>query len=289
MTKRKRKESKTTDPVVRRLRELAREMPELEEACRVFGAILTLLRDTGIGASAVPLSAPQIRERMGQGLSLLPGLDLEVDTDSVRDLMIRLARAVDDAGIGGAAAVARAIEEGALDVSAILPHVASGAKEEVAAVAAKAGLDGGLVQTLAENAFKPALIAWRRFLEPLMEGVPWSSGACPVCGAVATLAEFQGLSQEKHLRCGMCGADWRFPRNRCAYCGDTDQAKQGILREEGRGEAAGAETCDACKGYLKAITSFEPAPVEMIAVNDLATVRLDFLAQRRGYRRGEIR
>jgi formate dehydrogenase maturation protein FdhE len=43
------------------------------------------------------------------------------------------------------------------------------------------------------------------------------------------------------------------------------------------------EVCDACKGYVKVIASFSPMPVEMITIEDLATVHLDALAQGQGY------
>jgi formate dehydrogenase maturation protein FdhE len=43
--------------------------------------------------------------------------------------------------------------------------------------------------------------------------------------------------------------------------------------------------CDNCHGYLKVITSFGPTPPEMLIVEDLATLHLDYIAQERGYER----
>jgi FdhE protein len=43
------------------------------------------------------------------------------------------------------------------------------------------------------------------------------------------------------------------------------------------------EVCDSCSGYLKVIATFDPTPPEMLAVADLATLHLDYIAQERGY------
>jgi FdhE protein len=45
------------------------------------------------------------------------------------------------------------------------------------------------------------------------------------------------------------------------------------------------EICDNCHGYLKVIAAFSPTPVEMLAVEDLATLHLDYIAHARGYAR----
>lgn len=43
------------------------------------------------------------------------------------------------------------------------------------------------------------------------------------------------------------------------------------------------EVCEKCCGYLKVVVSFSPLPPEMLFVEDLATVQLDYIAQWRGY------
>jgi len=45
------------------------------------------------------------------------------------------------------------------------------------------------------------------------------------------------------------------------------------------------EVCDKCNGYLKVVSSFAPSPPEMLPVEDLATLHLDYIAQERGYAR----
>lgn len=46
------------------------------------------------------------------------------------------------------------------------------------------------------------------------------------------------------------------------------------------------EVCDKCHDYLKVIAAFHPTPPEMLPVEDLATLHLDYIARERGYGRG---
>jgi FdhE protein len=141
---------------------------------------------------------------------------------------------------------------------------------------------------LSQNALKPALCAWCRQLTPLSGGIPWHKGTCCVCGAAATLGELQENDQVKHLRCGSCGADWQFRRLQCMYCGNEDHKTQHYLHAESHRERMRVKVCDACKGYLKVIAAFTPRPPEMLPAEDLATLHLDYIAQKHGYMRGAV-
>ena len=146
-----------------------------------------------------------------------------------------------------------------------------------------------LLWMLAQYALKPALHAWRRQLAPLAEGIEWEEGYCFICGAEATLGELRENGQVMYLRCGQCGADWPFRRLRCIYCGNEDNGTLSCLYSEDQREKMRVEACDRCRGYLKVITSFSPTPPEMLPVEDIATLHLDYIAQERGYERGRGR
>jgi len=296
------------DPIAQRLCALAHESPDLKAAAQLYEAILPLLRDADLHCAPVSLTRDQIREKLDRGVPLLHDLDLELDREAVRDLMLRLARAV--AAIGekspwhtlrlpwcrapqetdtAAGCIRLAIEENRLDLGALLPLITANERVVVTAAAQDLRLDPDLVWTLAQNALKPALRAWCRQLTPLAGDMPWNKGACYVCGAVATLGELQENDQVKHLRCGQCGADWPFRRLQCMYCGNEDQKTLGCLYEEGRHEEKRVEVCDQCKGYLKVIPAFAPTAAELLTVEDLATLRLDYIAQERGYARAAVK
>ncbi len=297
------KSAKTEDPVISRLRSIARESPDLKDAAALYEAIVPILRNADLHPAPLSLSPERVREKMENGETLLQGLNLEIDIVAAGTLMIDLAAAVEAAvqpgrqyapglqwlssllhNSGTAAHRIRAVlEAGTLDPGALLPSVAHGDAESVASAAGRLGLDPGLLLTLAQNALKPALRAWCRQVAPAAAGIPWLRGTCFVCGARAALAELQDNDQVKHLRCGSCGADWQGRRLQCMFCGNDDHRTLHYLYADNDRERVHGETCDRCRGYLKVIASFTPNPPEMIPVEDLATLHLDYAAGERGY------
>jgi FdhE protein len=296
------------DPIVQRLRELVRESPELKDAAHVYEAILPFLHNADLRVGTVALTSAQARDKLEKGQPLLSGLELDLDVEAVRELMIELAAAVETATkmhrpqrirlpwmvssrepVSDASRIGLALEENRLDTGALLPSVAAGDNGPVRSLAKDLKLDPGLLLTLAQNALKPALREWCRQLTPLASGVPWNKGVCFVCGAAPTLAELQGNDQAKHLRCGSCGADWQSPRVQCVHCGNEDHTTLRYLYDERNREKTRIEVCDRCRGYLKVISSFAPTPADMLAIEDLATLPLDYIAEERGYVRQAVR
>jgi hypothetical protein len=288
-----------TDPLIQRLRQLALTSPALAATAHQYENLLPRLRDADIQAAPILLSTEQIQEKLQQGIPLLFDMDLDIDVASARELMIRLA----DAGSGKSSRfslrlpwtshvpddhentlkIRTALEENKLDAGLLLSLTAAGEHNSVFAEADKHGLDPELLLALAQNALKPAFRSWCRQLSPLAAGVSWHKNICFVCGAPAMLAELQGNDQGKHLRCGACGADWQVRRMQCAACGNEDHKTQHYLYAEDQRDTMRIEVCDACKGYVKVIASFSPMPVELITIEDLATVHLDALAREKGY------
>ena len=83
--------------------------------------------------------------------------------------------------------------------------------------------------------------------------------------------------------------DWAFQRMKCVYSGHEDHRTLGYLFVEGRREKMWAEVYEQCRGYLKVIPSFTANSATILAVEDLATVHLDYIAHGHGYRRVEVR
>lgn len=319
------KPTDTLDPVAQRLHALAKSSPDLKDAAQLYAVMLPLLRAADLHPSPVSMTAEEVRAKLADGLPLLHDLELDLDYDAACDLMVQLARAIeqlpvedkrdrralpwrrgkapdaaalydyarvgDSAALRAAAArqIRLALEQGKLDPRALLPHVAAGEEAYAAALVQSLQLDAGLAWTLARNALRPAWQAWYRQLAPLMQGVEWRRGYCPVCGSAATFGELQDNDQVKHLRCSQCGADWLFPRMQCMYCGNEDHKTQSYFYPDGEREQHRIEVCDQCGGYLKVSAAFSPTPVELLPVEDLATVHLDYIAQERGYARVQVR
>ncbi|HEY9429642.1 MAG TPA: formate dehydrogenase accessory protein FdhE [Gemmatimonadaceae bacterium] len=154
----------------------------------------------------------------------------------------------------------------------------------VARIAERVGASHDSLTVIAQLCAMPLLHAAARKLDP---GVPavWQRGYCPVCGAWPSLVEMRGIERERRLRCGCCAADWRLPVLRCAFCGELDHHLLGSLIQEGDEQRRRVETCESCHGYLKVVTTLGALPTRTLALQDLATVPLDLVAQERGYER----
>ncbi len=291
------------DPIVLRLRELRHQRPELIELACVYEAILPIVRDADLPVSEIPLSREQALEKMANGLPLLSGVDLAVDVDAVRQLMIKLAGAMENvrgndqpfmfrlpwfssapASDSAVHRIRRSLEQNTLNVGELLVHTAGGDDSAIRSEVSRLDLDRDLLRTITQHALKPALRVWSRQFASLGAGATWTKDLCFVCGANAALAELQGNDQEKHARCGSCGSDWTLPRLQCALCGNTDYRTVTHVYAGDKRERMHLEACDKCRGYLKVIAAFSPTPAEMLAVEDLATLHLDYIAQERGYR-----
>lgn len=237
------------DPLRARLRSLAAGAPELSAAAAVYGEVLPRVRDADLRAAPLALSRDAAEETLSRGRPLLgdplPGYDAGAAARLLSDLEAVLA----GAGAGGASS----------------PE---------------------LLETLSKYSMRPAFRRWGADATVLFpEGPRWERGACWVCGDPALLAELRGNVQARHLRCGRCGASWGYPRLACVHCGSEERAARGVLLPEGGPGTARVETCDVCRGYLKAVITHDPVPPDLLAVVDLETVPLDFLARARGYER----
>lgn len=274
------------DPLERRLLALVREWPDLRDAAEAYRVTLPVLRDADPIAAPVAMNEEQARRKLSRGEPLLRDFAPPFDQSASRELLLRLARSLSEAGVEGMYRIRRAIEEDRLNPADLLRHAMGGDHPFVVRCAEAQGLAPSLLWTLAQSALKPALRAWCRELAPLARGAgEWEKANCYVCGAPACLGELQGNDQAGHLRCGRCGADWPIRRLRCVYCGNEDTASLGILYPENRRDKIRVEVCDACRGYLKVVTTFSPASPEELTIEDLSTLYLDEYAQKRGYLR----
>jgi FdhE protein len=244
----------------------------VEPAWRPWLALLGIALDEAQDpAWATVASAPDAPE---PGAPLLHRATLRLDARRAGDLVGRLA---DAAGI-----VARE----ALDPTSCIRAAIVRDDAALARQAEHAGVPVDVVAVLAQLAAVPALHAAARALGARVSPA-WQRGYCPVCGAWPSLVETRGIARERRLRCGGCNADWPLPVLHCAFCDELDHRKLGSLIPEGEEQQRRIETCESCHGYLKAITTLGALSARQLAMQDLATVPLDLIAQDRGYARPE--
>jgi FdhE protein len=269
-----------------RLKSIADSIPDIAQTARLYGAILPILRNEELPVLSTDVSHDEVRTRLEKGLPILEGIELEVDIQQVTGLLAKLAAAAEKAGARVSAAKVRLLldEERDVDVSATFQAILTHDDELLGDRLERMRLDSDLCGFLAQTALKPLLRAWCRHIAPLAADVKWGRGTCFVCGSTPLFAELQGNDQERHLRCGLCGADWRVARLSCPHCGNEDHRSLKVFFQNDHGEPR-IEACDRCMTYMKVIPAFSPTQVDLMPVEDLATVRLDTIAQELGYRR----
>jgi hypothetical protein len=301
------------DPIVCRLNSVADNHVDLRAAVRLYEVILPLVRDADYPDITIQIALEEMHSCQDAGIPIISSIGLEVDPIACEKLFVELARVVEDLSVpekdslwklwhwapdfsntknqaecrilsANAARIRMAVEGRHLELNTVLGCVINGDSQELEKLAEKYELDSGLLSLLGKNVLKPALSGYRKEICRKLTPLHWDKGYCFVCGSIPIFGELQDNEQSKHLRCDQCGADWHFNRLECLYCGNMDDNSQHMYYEEGCGSPR-IDACDVCRGYIKIIASFTPTPPELLLVEDLATLNLDFIAQQRGYAR----
>jgi len=241
------------------------------------------------GDRAWRLAVPEAPAPPDAAAPLLAGATLTPDARLVRRWARRLLETAAAAG-GAAAALAGAARAGDDALAELLESGLAQDAARMSALAVRLGVEPAALAAVAFVAPAPLLRAcaerWRDRLP-----AAWNHGYCPLCGAWPALAEARGLERARRLRCGRCAADWPIAWLRCAYCGMDDHTQlaglvaTGSLKTTDPASRVTIDTCGACRGYLKTVTTLGPTPADELGLLDLATVELDVAALEQGYRR----
>jgi FdhE protein len=310
------------EAIGKRLDRLAAQKPELAEPIAFYRAALPLLQAAQTDIEPFSLPAHVAQQKIDAGLPVLLGEALPLDPDATQALFIRLCQIMEEIGLpaakkrngwpfqfmrrdqspdpaqlleqahaGNGAAlrataagqIRRAVEQDQLDLMAIWSALAAGDLQMIDRAARELKVDSELLRTTAQNSLKPAFQVWAQGFKEKVDLDHWRRGPCPICGSRPTLSEIQGKENARHLRCGMCGADWYYPRLQCAFCHNRDHRRLGQLTVDGEAEKYNVQLCEVCRDYLKTVITFEPTPAELLPIEDLATLHLDMIAAERNY------
>jgi FdhE protein len=266
------------------LEQLARQQPVLAGPVAVFRDILPVLFEDSRRDSIPSLTPENASAKLAAGVPLLRNESLLPESRSLHRRWQRVCAAVRQHQGGDAApALEQAVRQGKLDPLDLVRDVLAGNADALHARVDALGLDAGLAGTVLRFSLFPVLAKVNTSLAPLREGIRWERGFCPTCGSWPLLGEFRGLEQVRFLRCGLCAAEWEFPRLCCPFCGTEDHEVLGYLHVEGEEGRQRAAACDACRGYVKMVTTLSPLGAAELLVQDVATMHLDLIAAEKGY------
>lgn len=261
------------------LRSLAGSAPEWRSWLRLLDETLRAIENP-----AWERYAPETDDRREPDAPLLHGASAPVDPQLAGEWVRRLLSVASAEGSPGAGQLHAAARSGELDALELIGASSSQDEPRLAALAMSAGAGSAVLGPLAGLAAAPLLQAFGRHLAGAVSS-HWSNSYCPICGAWPTMAELRGLDRARRMRCSRCSGDWSLPSLHCPFCDNKHFRQLGSLVPDGDAESRKVDTCDACKGYMKAVTTFAPWRGYRVALEDLATVDLDIAAIDRGYAR----
>jgi FdhE protein len=267
-------------PWLSRISELRDKSPELAP---FLGAMRVAL-----GAAELPLwkfDPSCLAPSRPAGAPLLTDASLSVERSFVRELFDALVAALGEGkGAELRASLAKAVRAPAFAAVELLEAAIDHDKPRIEQMANELHTEPQALAALAQLGSTSLLHAARGALAP--DPFEESAGGCPFCGAHPTLAEVRGLERVKRLRCGRCGADFGSPTLSCAYCGERDHHKLGMLLPEGAAEQQSTvDVCASCGGYLKVRRTLLAIAPGCVPLEDLASVELDLAALSRGHSR----
>ncbi|MGG0718988.1 formate dehydrogenase accessory protein FdhE [Robertmurraya massiliosenegalensis] len=133
---------------------------------------------------------------------------------------------------------------------------------------------------VAEHAIRPYLQKAAAEVKEELKNVD-VSGGCPACGEAPRLAIINKKGK-KEVTCPRCQFAWEVKKIKCAHCGSEEPGKLEILKVE-KDDSAEVHVCHECKGYTKVIDVRKKIKKESIALLDIKSIHLDFIAQENGY------
>lgn len=247
-------------------------------------------------AQAFPLPREHLVVRIREGVPLLHDQPVSLDVHFAADLFSRLVNALQDRQNDDLQtrldALVEATTGGRIDPERLFGEAFVQHQDHLAEIAIQAAVDPELLLTIAGQSVAPLLRAYAARLDALIErtddgapdGAAWTRGYCPVCGGWPLLGELRGVELAQWLRCTACGSAWRTQRLACPYCANHGYRSLGTLTVEGE-QRFRIAVCERCKGYLKVCNAFDPAPAELLALEDVVSLHLDVAAIERGYHR----
>jgi FdhE protein len=155
-------------------------------------------------------------------------------------------------------------------------------EENLSRMGKETDLDPKALLFLAQLAMRPSLRALRNSISEQIDKGGWDYGYCPLCGSQPNMAYFDKTGK-RHLHCELCGEEWPHPRLNCPFCQAQEQKSLGYFHSE-QEEGFRVDFCRKCNRYIKTVDKRiveDAAPME---VEYLATIHLDLIAHKHGFK-----
>lgn len=278
-----------------RLHELADARPDLVRAVELQRTLLDreidLLEVIAMGGlPSLSLPPGYLAAKLRRGIPVLHGEPIPLPARLLKLSAREFCEHLAEGGVGEAAAhVAQALDSRAFDGDMLLSACFGRDQRRVRFLAVQQTISPDIAWMVAELALAPfayllqtqTLIRATDARDPVnLAMASWDRGFCPACGSWPALAE--AGTGGHHLRCSFCAARWTLGSYRCVYCANRSRTfvtAAPDLQVPGRR----LQLCGACGGYMKVLEVPAPAQFPLVAIEDLASMDLDFVAIERKY------
>jgi len=177
--------------------------------------------------------------------------------------------------------IEKAMSEKKIDLSTLLKE--GGTEQKVEGISKELGLDKKILLFLIHSSLQPSIETGVEQLSREIKTETWMRGSCPVCGSLPCLSLLEEEVGKRFLLCSHCGYRWRIDRMICPFCNNRDQESlQFFYAEEEKTHRV--DLCEKCHQYIKTIDLRTIGQTDFL-LEDLATLHLDIVASKRGYKR----
>jgi FdhE protein len=175
-----------------------------------------------------------------------------------------------------------AVLDGRFSPDGFLSAAFGGRADEAREIGGQIGLEAEVLAFALAQAAKPLVEKRAEALQPLIKGLAWNKGFCPICGSFPELSLLREKEGQRWLRCGFCSSTWRFHRTACPFCDAQEPGGLEIIFVEGR-EYERVEVCHQCKKYMPGIDLRNLANEVVLEVAGFALMPLEAIAQEQGF------
>ena len=232
----------------------------------------------------INLTDEEIKRKLKKQQHLLEGEDVHIDPVIFRNQVNDLIAVIEtkSKSKGGLRHMIEAPELDEENISSFIEKLIANDSNYLAEFAERMEVERDILFFVAQVSMSPFYQKYAESLRPRINYSMWLYSSCPVCGRRPLAAKLQEKEGLRLLQCSLCQTQWWFMRLKCAFCGNTDHEKlQYLYVEEDRGRRV--DVCDSCGKYIKTFDERVIGREIIPHIEEVATVRLDFVAKKEGY------
>ena len=270
---------------LKHIERLIRQRPSSGPSLRAYGELAHLMIQSEPAHQPKTAIDEHLQINGKDGVPLFSRKDLPLDFVAASLLLNRFFSHLSDTERKDKSGLAKALKQSEKDVrwnDRLFAAILKQDEHVLAAMAGGVGLVPLTLLFLGKTALRPSLEAFRHLMEDIIDEKPWDHGHCPLCGSQPDMARFTKTGK-RSLHCELCGQEWAFTRIGCPFCLNRDPEGLGYFEVEGE-EGLRVYFCNVCHKYLKTIDSRVFEEVAPLELESLATLHLDLVANRSGYK-----